>query len=248
MINKKTVLVSIGLVNNEIGTVQPLRQMSVLLEQNRKKRKNSLPLYFHSDAAQAPCYQDFHVSRVGIDLMSLNGGKIYGPKQTGALYVKAGVGLKPLILGGGQEMNLRSGTENVANCVGLAAALKKAVELRKTESDHADSLRRLFIEGLAQIPSSAVNSPAKNCSPHIINVRFNGMDNERLMMELDEAGIQVAVGSACSASSNEPSHVLKAIGLTDGEARSSLRFSFGRQTTKADIMASLKQLRQQVNR
>src|SRR5262249_40991161 len=133
LINDKTVLVSVVMVSNEIGVVQPLKEISAWLQSIRKLRSksgNKLPIYLHTDAAQASCYLDIHVARLGADMMSLNSGKIYGPKQTGALYVRAGIILEPLILGGGQESGLRSGTENVANLVGFAAALSKAARLK----------------------------------------------------------------------------------------------------------------------
>ncbi|HEY5550119.1 MAG TPA: cysteine desulfurase family protein [Candidatus Saccharimonadales bacterium] len=228
MIGSKTVLVSVGMVNNELGTVQPLREIAKIL--------NKSSILLHTDAAQAPSYFDIHVSRLGVDLMSINGGKIYGPKQSGVLYVKAGVKLMSLIVGGGQEFNLRSGTENVAGAVGLATALRLTQMRRKNEAARLKSLRALFIRELEKdLPKTIINAPNKNASPHILSVTSPGCDNERLMIQLDEAGIQAATGSACAAANVEPSHVLSAIGLTDDEARATLRFSFGRQTTEADI-------------
>lgn len=246
MVSDKTVLVSVGLVNNEIGTIQPLSDISKILNKLRKLRgPKGQPLYLHSDCAQAPNYFDMHLSRLGVDLLSINGGKIYGPKQSGALYIRAGVQLQPLIVGGGQESNLRSGTENVAGAVGLATALSLAQEKRHSEAKQVSELRQQFIAGLEKnIPAAVVNGPAKHSAPHIVSATFAGFDNERLMMELDEQGIQLATGSACSASSDEPSHVLAAIGLGDKAAHSTLRFSFGRATTEADIAKTLKTLRE----
>ena len=246
MIGDKTVLVSIGLVNNEIGTVQAMPDISKILNKLRKLRgSKGRPLYLHSDCAQAPNYFDLHVSRLGVDLLTINGGKIYGPKQSGALYMRAGVQLQPLILGGGQESNLRSGTENVAGTVGLAAALSLAQKKRSDEAKRVTKLRQQFIAGLEKnIPAAMVNGSAKHCAPHIVSVTFPGVDNERLMMELDERGIQVATGSACSASSDEPSHVLAAISSSDKTAHSTLRFSFGRATSEADIAQTLRILRE----
>lgn len=239
LINDQTVLVSIGYVNNELGTVQSLRDIAAIVDeirQIRHRQKNRLPFYFHTDAAQAPNFLNIHTARLGVDLMSINGGKIYGPKQSGALYIKAGVKLKPLIVGGGQEFGLRSGTENVAGAIGLAAALKLAQERRQMETLKTGELRRMFLNRLgAETPKASVNSPRKNFAPHIISVTFPGVDNERLMIELDEAGIQAATGSACAADSAEPSHVLSATGLSADEARSTLRFSLGRQTTADDL-------------
>jgi len=176
-------------------------------------------------------------------MLSLNGGKIYGPKQSGALYVRAGVELQPLILGGGQEHNLRSGTENLAGAAGLARALELAQNQRHQELRRLMQLRDFFSRGISKLaPDTTINDSARNQSPHILHVTFPGRDNERLMMQLDEAGVQVAVGSACSASSQQPSHVLKAIGLSDAEARASLRFSFGRLTSKKQLAATLETL------
>ena len=246
MVSDKTVLVSIGLVNNEIGTVQAMPDISKILNKLRKLRgSKGRPLYLHSDCAQAPNYFDLHVSRLGVDLLTINGGKIYGPKQSGALYIRAGVQLQPLILGGGQESNLRSGTENVAGAAGLATALSLAQKKRSDEAKRMAKLRQQFIGGLEKIiPEAIVNCSANHSAPHIVSVTFPDVDNERLMMELDERGIQVATGSACSASSDEPSHVLSAIGLSDKTAHSTLRFSFGRATSEADIAQTLRILRE----
>jgi len=239
MITDSTVLVSVMMVNNELGTLQPLKEISSLLQKIRKQRSkqfNKKPLYLHTDAAQAANYFDLNTARLGVDLLSLNGGKIYGPKQTGGLFVRANVILEPLILGGGQELNRRSGTENVAGFIGLAKALAITSSQRKTESLRLGRLRRLFISEVTKKPTAIiVNGSLKHSAPHIVHLTIQGSDNERLMMELDEQGVQCAVGSACSAASTEPSHVLKAIGLDDHLARSSLRFSMGRSTNQADI-------------
>jgi cysteine desulfurase len=245
-ITGQTVLISVMLVNNEIGTVQPLREISKIIAEVRKERLKvgiKMPLYLHSDAAQAGNFFDLHVSRLGIDMMSINGGKIYGPKQTGALYVLAGIELLPIIVGGGQERNLRSGTENVAGFVGFAKALDVAQNIREKESKRLKELRDLFINELEKsVPNAQFNGSHKHQSPHILHVTFPGIDNERMMMELDERGIQCAVGSACSASSSKSSHVLSAIGMDDKDARASLRFSLGRETTKKDVIYAMKLL------
>ncbi len=239
LINDKTVLVSVMLVNNELGTIQPLREISELVSEVRQARLgngNNLPMLLHSDAAQAGNYLDLHVSRLGVDLMSLNAGKIYGPKQSGTLYVKAGVRLRPMVVGGGQEFGLRSGTENLAAAAGLATALQIAQRRRREESKKIMDLRSHFEELLKNmIPQAVINGSPTRRAPHILSVTIPGQDNERLMMQLDEAGIQCAVGSACSAARQEASHTLSAIGLSDETARSTLRFSLGRHLTKADI-------------
>ena len=246
MITPKTVLVSVGLVNNEIGTIQPLADIRKLLNKLSNLRgPKAMPLYLHTDAAQAPCFFDLHVSRLGPDLLTLNGGKIYGPKQSGTLYVRAGLKLQPLILGGGQESGLRSGTQNVAGAIGLATALALANQKKDFEAKRVMALRQTFVSLLKKAFSdAAINGSAKHHAPHILSATFPGADNERLIMELDEKDIQAASGSACSASSDHPSHVLSAIGLSDDEARSTLRFSFGRQTTEDDIKRTVSTLRE----
>ena len=247
MITDKTVLVSIMYVNNELGTIQPLKEVAKILNKlsnSRLQRGNNRPLYFHTDAAQAGNYLDLHVSRLGVDLMSLNGGKIYGPKQSGALYVKAGIKLEPIILGGGQEFGLRSGTENVAGAIGLAAALDIAQKNHVAEAAKITNLKKLLVEQISQTsPGAIFNGLSKHQAPHILSITFPGLDNERLMMQLDELSVICAVGSACSARSGQPSHVLAAIGLNDAAARSTLRFSLGRDTSEAELMSLAKRLK-----
>lgn len=247
LIDDKTALISVMYANNEIGAVQPLREISQLVKsklQDRRSRGVKTPLYFHTDAAQAPNYLPLLVNNLGVDLMSLNGGKIYGPKQSGILFVRTGVRLSPQILGGGQERGLRSGTENAAAVAGFAAALRHAAELRTDETARIQELSAEFMSRLlAEHPEAAINGSLEHRLPNNVHVTFPGVDNERLIMELDERGIMAAAGSACSASSDEPSHVLKAVGLTDQEARASLRFTFGRQTGAESIEALLKALR-----
>lgn len=245
-IDDKTVLVSIIYANNEIGTIQPIHQIAQLIEAIRKersKRGNKLPLYLHTDACQAAAYLDLHVNRLGVDLMTLNGGKIYGPKQSGVLFIKTGTRLEAQILGGGQELNRRSGTENVPGIIGFYTALELVQTRRQAESKRLQDSQQFFIELLnKQIPNAVINGTLKQRLPNNVHVSFPGHDNERLMMQLEERGILCAVGSACSASSEEPSHVLKAIGLSDEDAQSSLRFSMGISTTKQDIQKTVKTL------
>ncbi|MDQ5885996.1 MAG: cysteine desulfurase, partial [Patescibacteria group bacterium] len=234
-------------VNNELGTVMPLRKISKVIEDvktDRRDRNVDTPLYFHTDACQAPLYLDVHAERLGIDMMTLNGSKIYGPKQTGMLYVKTGTEIEPIVRGGGQEWGKRSGTENVSGVIGFCTAFQNARNNTNKDSVSVAALQQLFIKELASfIPNATVNGTTKYRSPNNIHVTFPGFDNERLMMELDEAGILCAVGSACSASSDEPSHVLKAIGMSDQEAQSSLRFTLGKHTTASDIEYAIKTLR-----
>jgi|SRR5581483_9049203 len=239
LIDDETVLVSVMYANNEIGTIQPIREVSSLVQDvlaRRRKSGNALPLYVHTDAAQAANYLDMHVSRLGVDLMTLNGGKIYGPKQSGALWVKTGVVLEPLVYGGGQERGLRSGTENVAGAIGFSAALCLAQAMRTDEAYRLRQLQRLCFDLFEKrLPDAVVNGSLKKRLPNNVHITLPGRDNERILIQLDEAGIQAAAGSACSASNEDPSHVLCAMGIAPVEAQASLRFTFGRQTTEADI-------------
>lgn len=243
-IDSKTVLVSIMYANNEIGTVQPLREIARVVAEKRAERgSGGLPLLLHADACQAANYLDLHASRLGVDLMTLNGGKIYGPKQSGVLYIRAGVELEPFIKGGGQERGLRSGTESVAAAAGFAGALDLVQNDRKEEASRLQGLQRTFLEAAArELPQAEVNGSSRFRLPNNVHLTLPGQDNERLLILLDEAGIQAAAGSACAADSGEPSHVLKAIGLTDDEARASLRFTMGRGTTGAMVEKTVKTL------
>ncbi len=246
-ISDDTVLVSIMQANNEIGTVQPIKEVAEIISEIKKSRTkngNELPLYLHTDSAQATNYLDIHTDRLGVDLMSVNGGKIYGPKQMGFLYVKTGTRIAGQILGGGQERGLRAGTENVAGIIGLAKALQIATNVRSQEARRLGQLRQIFIEQLEQtIPRAQINGSLKQRLPNNIHLTISGIDNERVVMELDELGIMCATGSACSASSDEPSHILKAIGLSDDQAQSSLRFTMGRETTQKDIIRTVQALK-----
>ncbi len=250
-INDSTVLVSIMYANNEVGTVQPIRRIAAELEAirvERGKKGNTLPLYFHVDAAQAGNYLDMHVHRLGVDLLTINGGKLYGPKQIGVLFVRSGIVLQPIIEGGGQERNLRSGTENVAGAVGLARALQISVEKRHDESARLQQLQTDAIKQLKQaFPEVIINGSLKYRLPNNLHITLPGTDNERILMALDMQGIYAAAGSACSASHDEPSHVLKAMGFDDAYAQSSLRFSMGRSSTADAITHLVTTLKQILN-
>lgn len=238
-IDDETVLVAVMYANNETGTIQPLAKIAAMLadiRRDRAARGVNRPLYLFTDASQAAGRLDLHVSRLGVDLMTLNGGKIYGPKQSGALYVRTGVELEPVIYGGGQERGLRGGTESVAAAVGFSSALKLVAEDREAESARLRELRgRLWQAIKAELPDAEQNGdPSKSLASHL-NFRLPGLNGEDAVAHLDQAGIQVSTGSACSTGDTDPSHVLLALGLTPEEANSSLRLSLGRQTSAEDI-------------
>lgn len=233
-VNDQTVLVSVMLANNEIGTVQPVGKIAQGLSQLKAGRK--LPLYLHTDATQAPNYLDLHINRLGVDLLSLGGSKIYGPKQTGVLYAKTGAQLEPLIYGGGQERGRRSGTENLAGYVGLATALEQTQQTREAETKRLTPLRDRLIAGvLSSIPDAKLNGDPKLRLPNNASFTTPGAEGQAMVLYLDNAGVMASTGSACSSGDLDPSHVLTALGHNQSDANSSLRLTLGLGTTSEQI-------------
>ena len=238
-IRPDTLLISVMYVNNEIGVIQPIEEIGALIKEIRRERgevKNQLPLYFHTDAAQAAGCLDLNVDRLGVDLLSLNGGKIYGPKGVGCLFMRRGISLKPIIYGGGQEKNLRSGTENIPGIVGLAKAFEIAAAEREQENMRLTELRDYFIHRLtSEIPKTVLNGHATRRAPNNVNVSVLDIEGEAVILYLDAKGIYITTGSACTSTTLDPSHVILALGKPYEYAHSSLRFTFGRKTTKEDL-------------
>lgn len=241
-----TVLISVMTANNEIGTIQPIADVAKLaaaIRADRTGRGIALPLYLHTDACQAAGYLDLHVARLKLDLLSLNGSKLYGPKGTGLLYVRQGTQLEPLMYGGGQERTRRSGTENVPGIVGLAKALELATTSREAESRRLAALRDdLTSRLLAAIPGAMLNGDPRRRLPGNLNLTIPGAEGEALVLYLDNAGVMASTGSACSTGNLDPSHVLLAIGRTPAEANASLRLTLGRSTSQAAINHVIKVL------
>lgn len=234
-IDENTALVSVMYANNEVGTVQPIKRVAQVVAEERLKRgKQGKPIYLHTDACQAGNYLDLHAARLGADLITLNGGKVYGPKQSGCLFIKTGTNLEPLISGGGQEFGVRSGTPNVPYIMGFARALDLAQDMRKAESDRLHALQQRFVLQAEQ-SGLIVNGHKTKRLPNNVHITVPGADNERLLLQLEQRHILASAGSACSASDDTSSHVLLAMGLTDDDARSSLRFSLGRGTSETEI-------------
>lgn len=240
-LNERTVLVSVMYANNEIGTIQPIGDIGRALLKWRKENSTAYP-YFHSDACQAAAYLDLNVEKLHVDLLTLNGGKIYGPKGVGMLFVRRGTKIQPLTRGGGQERGLRSGTENVPAIVGLASALEIAQKDKDKENERLTVLRDMLIEGLLRIPKSRLNGDAINRLANNVNISFLDIEGEAAMLYLDAKGIYCSTGSACASTELEPSHVIRALGLSYEAAHGSLRFSLGRYTTKAQINQVIKHL------
>lgn len=239
-----TVLISIMYANNEIGAIQPIAEIGRKLLQYRKENKTAYP-FFHTDACQAAGYLDLDVEKLHVDLMTINASKIYGPKGVGVLYARRGVTIKPLILGGEQERNLRAGTENIAGIVGFAKALELAQANKTKESKRIEALVKYFWEKLQkQIPQVKLNGPEIGPQRLVnnLNVSFMDIEGEALLLYLDEYGIMCSTGSACTVKSLDQSHVLKALGISAENFKGSLRFTFGHCNTKQDIDYLMKYL------
>ncbi|MEK7621736.1 MAG: cysteine desulfurase family protein [Patescibacteria group bacterium] len=235
----ETRLVSIGYANNEIGTVQPLRELARVIRNFKKlKPKSYLPdPLFHTDACQAPGFLDCRVSTLGVDLLTLNSNKVGGSPGVGCLYMRRGVQLSPLLYGGGQEHGRRSGTENVPGIVEFAVALTLAVKSREKESARLTKLRDYFLNHLLKWPGVILNGSRGARLPNNINVSFAGTDSEFVVLSLDAAGVLCSSGSACSTNDKSSSHVISAIGT---EADTTIRFTLGPATTQPDLDHVLK--------
>lgn len=243
-IQPDTILISIMYANNEVGAIEPISEIGKEILKYRKENNTAYP-YFHTDACQAAEYLPLDVEKLHVDLMTINGSKIYGPKGSCILYVRRGVNIKPMILGGGQERHLRAGTENIPGIIGFAKALEIAVKNSPKETDRLTKLSAYFFKELEnKIPKIKLNGPALggNHLPNNLNIAFEGIEGEALLLYLDEYGIMCASGSACTSESVEPSHVLLAMGLSPKLAQSSIRFTLGRDTTKAEIDHVMKYL------
>ncbi len=226
-IREDTCLVTVMFANNEIGTIQPIREIGAVC-----REKNVL---FHTDAVQAAGHIPIDVKADNIDMLSLSAHKFHGPKGVGVLYVRRGVSLQNLIEGGAQERGKRAGTENVAGIVALSVALKDACDHMAENAAKVSALRDRLIDGLLQVPHSALNGDREHRLPGNVNLCFEGIEGESLLLLLDDAGICASSGSACTSGSLDPSHVLLAIGRPHEVAHGSLRLSLCEENTPADV-------------
>ena len=240
-----TFMVSIMTVNNEIGTVQPIREISKVIRHYRARSAETLSIYplFHTDAAQAALYEDLNMEKLGVDLLTLDGSKAYGPRGIGALYIRRNTPFETVIYGGGQERNIRSGTENIPAIEGFAKAVEIARTEKGNETARIASMKNEFWAGLQVITKGATSVPdhfvkvaeKPPVSPHILNVSIPGIDNEFFVLQLDSAGIACSTKSSCLRDADE-SYVLQAVGR---DSKTSVRFSFGRWTKRSDIKRAL---------
>jgi len=234
-IKSNTVLISIMLVNNEIGTIQPIKEIGKIAKEHN--------IIFHTDAVQAVGHVRIDVKEMNIDSLSLSAHKFFGPKGVGALYVRDWVKFDKIQDGGHQENDKRAGTENVASIVGLGKAIEIATDNIEKHNELIRRNRDFFINEIEiKFKNIKVNGNRIKKVPGNANILFLGKNSQKILAKLDEAGICASAGSACSSGSSEPSHVLKAIGLTDEEANSSIRFCFGEDTSIEDIKYLIKML------
>ena len=251
-IREDTWLVSVGLANSEIGTIQPISKIAEVIRQVRAERfavGNATPLYLHSDASQGAGQLDLHVARLGVDMLTINAAKMYGPKQVGLLYAARSVKLQPQIVGGGQEQGLRSGTENVAGVIGMAAAFRKADAKRHGEVLRLRELRDAIQTKLCDVfPEAVISGHHKNRLAGHLHISFPGLDAERLVFGLESRNVYVATGSACAANKGTRSHVLTAIGLDDATADGSLRITLGKDTNPDAVEYAVDAITQEVHR
>ncbi len=236
-LRKETILISIIHGNNEVGTINPIPEIGAIA------RQHGIP--FHTDAVQSFGKVSFNLEEMPIDLLSISSHKIYGPKGVGALFIRRGTPIQPILTGGGHEMGKRAGTHNVPGIVGLARAAEIIITDLETERRKIETLRDYFWEQLQKrIDNVLLNGHPENRLYHNLNISFPGCDGEALLIALDMFGIAVSTGSACQSGSVEPSHVLKAMGLDNDRRTSALRFTLGRYTTRQEIDYTLQVLEQ----
>ncbi len=229
-----TLLVTVMHANNEVGSVQPIAEMAAVLKDINRERKDKI--YFHTDAVQTAGKIKIGVRELGVDLLSIAAHKFYGPKGIGALYVKKGTNILPVMYGGHHENGLRPGTENVAFAKGLAKALEMSVSATEFNYKHALLLREKLKKGiLKSIPEVIINASNEKAVPNILNVSFNYIEGESLLAMLDMNGIAASTGSACASGEAGSSHVLAAMGVDPIAAQGAIRFSFGRSNTEEEI-------------
>ncbi|NBS41123.1 cysteine desulfurase [bacterium] len=234
-IRPDTLLVSVMYANNEIGTIQPIQEIGNAIQKSRAETKTTLPV-FHTDACQATGFLDLDVEKLHVDMMTVNGSKMYGPKGVGSLYVHRGLKLQPLQFGGTQEKGTRAGTENVAGIIGMVRALELVQADRVSESERLTTLRDKLIAGIRErIPKVRLNGHATKRLPNNVNMSLMDIEGEAMILYLDAAGIYVSTGSACTSTTLDPSHVILSLGLPYEVAHGSVRFSLGHSTTDADI-------------
>lgn len=246
IVTEKTILISVMFANNEIGSIQPIKEIGSFCRENN--------IIFHTDAVQAVGHIPIDVEAMNIDVLSMSAHKFYGPKGTGAIYIRKGIKIENIMQGGKQERGRRAGTENTAGIVGIGKAISHCIEHLGDEQKRLTALRNKLVNGILRIPNTKLNGPEdeEGCRlPGNANICFSNIAADVLLLLLDQKGICASAGSACSAGSIEPSHVLLAIGLDKNEANSSIRLTIGENTTEQDIdyvVDSLKEIVEKVRK
>jgi cysteine desulfurase len=240
-ITPETILITVMHANNEIGTIQPIKEIGALAREKG--------IYFHTDAVQSVGKIPVNVGDMNVDMLSISAHKLYGPKGIGALYIRKGVRIDPLLHGGGHERGMRPGTENIPGIVGLGKACQIAEDNLEKNMEYVSSLRDRLIQGvLGNIEQSYLNGHPTKRLPNNANFRFTGIEGESLVLQLDAKEINASTGSACSSKKLEPSHVLMAIGLKEVDAHGSLRISLGTENTPQDIDYTIDAINEVVER
>lgn len=249
-LTSQTQFVSVCLVSSELGTIQPISDLARIVAAERQRRAfagEKTPLYFHTDASQGLGLLEVKLNRLGVDLLTLNAAKVYGPKGIGALYVGHNVRLKPLVVGGGQEMGLRSGTENVPATIAFAAAIVEAEKHLNGERKRLQDLKRSFRQYLSDLPNIRFLGKEKVQLANYLPITIPGLDAERLIYALEDREVYVSTGAACAASKGIKSPTLQAIGLSDPEIAGSLRITMGKQTDEQSVAQASSIIHEVVN-
>ncbi|MBQ8428156.1 MAG: cysteine desulfurase [Clostridia bacterium] len=238
MLDTDVGLVCVMTANNETGVLQPVQEIASLCKENG--------VLFFTDAVQAMPYLDVNVKEWGVDMLSFSAHKFYGPKGIGALYIKSGVKIEKFVCGGEQERGMRGGTVNVPSVVGFAAALEKTAKERKEREKHLQNVRAAFLQELSGLEGVSINGDEG--LPAVLNLRLDGVENDSLLYAMDLQGVAMAAGSACASASVKPSHVLTAMGLSEMQAKNSVRISFGKDNTEEDARKAARLLKAEVEK
>ena len=238
--DENTGLVAVMSANNETGALQPVKALCAVAK--------SFGALFFTDAVQYAPYAQIDVEAWGVDMLALSAHKFYGPKGCGVLYIRRGMKSKGLVLGGEQERGLRGGTTNVPAVVGLSSALEKAVTAAEANNEKLRALKKLFLSELSGLKGVTVNGEREACLPSVLNLRFEGVNNADFVYNMDLRGVSLSAGAACASASIKPSHVLLAMGLTERQAKESVRFSFGKDNTEEEVVRAAALARETVER
>lgn len=246
-LSEDTVLVSVMYANNEVGTIQPVKEIGRAIDEWKREQGRTFTSYpyFHTDACQAGNYLNLDVLRLKCHMMTINSSKVYGPKGIAALYKREGIQVEPIVYGGGQERGLRSGTESVSLAAAFAEAISESVELREKESERLTALRDFFFEKVEkEIPDVSIYGDRKERLPNNINIRVPGIPSDEMILRLDAKGFAVSHKSACASQETDGSYVVQAIGATEAESLENVRITLGRDTSRQDLEMLVEEIKE----